>query len=427
MIDFKVLRDDPQAFYKAVQRKGADIDVDELMELDDQRKEYLQRAETLRRTQNEANQKIASEQDAGRKSELIAEMKAVSNELKLVDEKLNRATETIEKQLIAVPNPPHESVPDGGEDDFETVKTVNDPRNFTFEPRDHEELGQMCDLIDTTRGAKCSGSRFYFLKNEAVLLEFALAQYILGIVLKQGFTPMLTPQLVRESAMYGTGFFPADRNEVYEVNPSTEANPEGDDLFLIGTSEVPLTMYHSDEIIDVEKPQKFIGWSTCFRREAGSYGKDTKGVFRVHQFNKLEMYCLCKPEDSWQMHEELRGVEEEIMQGLGLPYRVINLAAGDLGAPAAKKYDIEVYIPTQKKYRELTSCSNCTDYQARRANIRHKTETGTAFVHTLNGTACAMTRMLIAIMENYQNEDGSITVPEVLRSYLGKDTIGLKN
>lgn len=418
MIDLKKLREDPQGFYAAVRRKNPTIDIDEILELDEAKRADQQVFDNLRRTQNEANQHISSEKDPGKKSTLIAEMKKVSDEIKVVQDRLDRTAKLLSDKLITIPNPPDASVPDGGEADFVVVKTEGSPRNFTFRPRDHEDLGKLLDIIDTTRGAKVSGSRFYFLKNEAVLLEFALVNYVLERAATRGFRPMIVPTLVRESAMYGTGFFPADRNEIYAVNPTTESNPDGDDLFLVGTSEVPLTMYHSDEIIDVTTPQKYIGFSTCYRRESGSYGKDTKGIFRVHQFDKLELYAFCDPTAGSALHEEIRALEEEIIGGLGLPYRVINIAAGDLGAPAAKKYDIEVYIPSQLKYRELTSCSNCTDYQARRANIRYRKETGTEYVHTLNGTACAMTRMLIAILENYQEEDGSVTVPEKLKKFL---------
>ncbi len=426
MIDLKALRIDPQTIYSALKRKGVDIDVDELLELDDQRKEYLQKTEILRRTQNEASQKIAAEKDAGKKSKMIAEMKEVSDDLKIYDEKLNLAQKSLNEKLLTVPNPPHESAPDGGEEDALEVRKVGEPKNFTWKPKDHEELGATLDLIDTKRGAKVSGSRFYFLKNEAVLLEFALAQYVLEKLITKGFTPMTVPTLVRESAMIGTGFFPAERFEVYEVNPTTKDNPEGDDLFLIGTSEVPLTMYHADEILEGKLPKRYVGFSTCYRREAGSYGKDTKGIFRVHQFDKLEMFSFCEPSKSWEEHEYLLSCEEEILTGLGLPYRVVNIAAGDLGAPAAKKYDCEVWIPSQRQYRELTSCSNCTDYQARRANIRVKGETGNEYIHTLNGTACAMTRMLVAILENYQNKDGSVTIPEVLVPWVRKEKIEVK-
>ncbi|MFH0776413.1 MAG: serine--tRNA ligase [Patescibacteria group bacterium] len=426
MINLQFLRENPQEFFNAVSRKGAKIDVDEILELDDERRDLLQKVENLRRTQNEANQKIVKA-DPAAKSKLIAEMKEVSGDLKLLEERLARAQKTLDEKLIVIPNPPHESAPDGGEDAAVELRQVGTIRNFEFVPRDHSELGELCDLTDTKRGAKVSGSRFYYLKNEAVLLEFALVQYALEILISKGFTPMITPTLVREKAMIGTGFFPADRFEVYEVNPSSETNPEGDDLFLIGTSEVPLTMFHSDEILDGALPKRYVGWSTCYRREAGAYGKDTKGIFRVHQFDKLEMFSFCDPAKSWEEHDFLVATQEEILQGLKLPYRAVNIAAGDLGAPAAKKIDLEVWIPSEKRFRELTSCSNCTDFQARRANIRFRGASGTDFVHTLNGTSVAMTRMLVAIFENYQNEKGSIEVPEVLRKWVGKNLIVAKS
>lgn len=426
MIDLQKLRENPQDFFNSVARKGANVDVDEILELDDERRELLQKVEGLRRTQNEANQKIAKA-EANEKSKLIAEMKDVSDDLKLLEDKLSRTQAKLDDLLITIPNPPHESAPDGDEDAAEEIRKVGEIRNFEFKPRDHAELGELCDLIDTKRGAKVSGSRFYYLKNEAVILEFALAQFALEILQNKGFTPMITPTLVREKAMVGTGFFPADRFEIYEVNPSSEANPDGDDLFLTGTSEVPLTMFHSDEILDDEMPKRYVGWSTCYRREAGAYGKDTKGIFRVHQFDKLEMFSFCDPEKSWDEHDFLVAAQEEILQSLKLPYRAVNIAAGDLGAPAAKKIDLEVWIPTEKRYRELTSCSNCTDFQARRANVRYRGKEGTEFVHTLNGTAIAMTRMLIAIIENYQLENGAIEIPEVLRKWTGKNVIAPKN
>jgi seryl-tRNA synthetase len=422
MININELRKAPQDFYNAFKRKGADVDVDELLELDDQRKELLQKVEGLRRIQNEASQKIVKAKGS-EKSKLIAEMKQVSNDLKNSEECLAEVQQELNAVLIKIPNPPHESVPNGGEDDAIELRKVGKIRDFDFIPKSHAEIGEACDLIDTKRGAKVSGSRFYYLKNEAVILEFALVQYALSILMKKDFTPMITPTLVREKAMIGTGFFPADRFEVYEVNPSTKDNPEGDDLFLTGTSEVPLTMFHADEILEGKLPKRYVGWSTCYRREAGAYGKDTKGIFRVHQFDKLEMFSFCDPAKSWDEHDFLVGCEEEILHGLGLPYRAINLAAGDLGAPAAKKIDLEVWIPSQKRYRELTSCSNCTDFQARRANIRFRREAGTAFVHTLNGTAVAITRMLIAILENYQLKNGSVEIPEILRKWTGKGVI----
>ncbi len=424
MIDLQKLRENPQEFQKALSRKNVEIDIDEIVEMDDERRELLQKVERARRTQNEASQKIAAA-DGSEKSKLIAEMKTVSDDLKKNEEQLNRLTKILDEKLLSIPNPPHESVPDGGEDDATEIRKVGEIRNFEFAPRDHVELGELCDLIDLKRGVKVSGSRFYYLKNEAVILEFALAQFALSILVKNGFTPMITPTLVREKAMTATGFFPNEKMNIYEVNPTTEKNPEGDDLFLVGTSEVPLTMFHGDEILEKGLPQRYVGWSTCYRREAGAYGRDTKGVFRVHQFDKMEMFSFCDPEKSWDEHKFLVSIQEQILKELKLPYRAVNIAAGDLGAPATKKIDLEVWIPSEKKYRELTSCSNCTDFQARRANIRFRGNSGTEFVHTLNGTAIAITRMLVAIFENYQLKNGSIEIPEVLRQWAGKGVIAV--
>ena len=422
MIDLRTLRDHTDTVTAAIRRKNPAFDPNALLAADAHKRALQDQYDTLRAKQNAANDAIAAAQGED-KATKISEMKHVAEETKKVEQDLRTAEAALTELLATVPNPPSIDTPDGGEDDFRIEQEVGTIPTFTFTPRPHEELGDILDIIDTERGVRCSGSRFYYLKNDAVLLELALAQYVLHYLVSKGFTPLITPQLVREQAMYATGFFPADRVNIYSVNPTTPDNPDGDDLFLIGTSEVPLTMYHAGEIIEVDQPLLYAGYSSCFRREAGTYGKDAKGIFRVHQFEKVEMYCFCKPEDSSRMHEFIRATEEEILKNLGIPYRVITIAAGDLGMPATKKYDIEGYIPSQATYRELTSASNCTDYQARRANIRYRTDKGTEFVHTLNGTACSMNRPIIAILENNQQEDGSILIPEVLRPYMGKDKI----
>jgi seryl-tRNA synthetase len=418
VFNLKSLHANPQKISTALKRKGIKIDLNELLKLDDKRKKYLQKIETLRHTQKLASKKISQEKNATKKSAAIAEMKTVSSELKTLEKKIICVQKILKEKLLEIPNPPHESVPDGGENDFKVLREIGAPRDFKFKPFNHVELGEKLDLLEIKRGVKTSGSRFYFLKNQAVQLEFALAQFIIEKLIEKGFTPMIVPNLVREEAMQNTGFFPAEREQTYQVNPTTKENPNGDDLFLIGTSEVPLAMFHAGEILDQNFPKRFLGWSTCYRRESGSYGKDTKGIFRVHQFDKLEMFSYAHPEKSSEEHEFLLKCQEEILQLLQLPYRVINLAAGDLSAPATKKYDCEVWIPSEQKFRELTSCSNCTDFQARRANIRFRTKNGSEFVHTLNGTACAMTRMLIAILENFQNKDSSVDIPKVLQKYM---------
>jgi len=298
------------------------------------------------------------------------------------------------------------------EEDAIEIKRVGEPRDFDFVFSDHDELGRSLDVIDTDRAAKVSGSRFGYLKGKAVLPELALVRFAMDRLVEAGFTPMAPPVLVREPALFGTGFFPGDREQVYEVS--------NDDLFLVGTSEVPLAAYHMDEIIESEDlPIRYAGFSTCFRREAGTYGKDTAGIFRVHQFDKVEMFTFVDPGASAAEHERLLGIEESLVQALEVPYRVVNVAAGDLGSSAAKKFDIEAWYPSQGTYREVTSCSNTTDFQARRLKIRVRKESGNEILHTLNGTAVAVGRTILAILENHQQADGSVLIPEALRPYTG--------
>ncbi|MBD3330903.1 serine--tRNA ligase, partial [Candidatus Peregrinibacteria bacterium] len=362
--------------------------------------------------------KMIPNADNDKKEELLKEMGKVKEELKTLEPQSQEFDKELDELVLSVPNPPLESVPKGAnEEDNEILKTIGEKPKFDFEPRDHMELGTALDIIDMERGVRTSGSRFYYLKNEAVLLEFALVQHVVNKLTSKGFSPILPPLLVKEEAMYATGFFPADRNEIYNVNP------QDDNLFLIGTSEVPLTMLHATEILDHDKlPLHYCGFSPCFRREAGSYGKDTAGIIRVHQFDKIEMFSFCHPDKSEEEHELILSIEEEIMQELGFHYQVVNICGGDLGAPAAKKYDIEVWIPTQEKFRELTSCSNCTDYQSRRAKIKYTADGKKEYLHTLNGTAIAIARTLVAILENYQKADGSVEIPEVLQPYMGGRT-----
>ena len=421
MLDVKFIIENPEAVKRGAARKNVECDIDQIVKLYEDRNQALQQVEELRARQNKVSKEIPQAQD---KEPLLKEMTQVKEEIKSLEPKVNELEAKIDELAALVPNPPLDSVPDGGEEENQVVNTHGQQPKFDFEPKDHIELGKNLDIIDIERGVRTSGARFYYLKNAAVLLEFALMQHISQKLVSKGFSPVIPPVLVQEKAMYATGFFPADRNEIYHVNP------EEDDLYLVGTSEVPLTMLHAEEIIDnAQFPKRYFGFSPCFRREAGSYGKDTAGVLRVHQFNKMEMFVFCHPDQSEEEHELIRQTEEEIMQDLGLHYQVVNIAAGDLGAPAAKKYDIEVWIPTQGKFRELTSCSNCTDFQARRSKIRFKdTEGNKSYAHTLNGTAFADTRTLIAIIENYQNADGSVTIPEILRPYMGGiDKITPKN
>jgi seryl-tRNA synthetase len=419
MIDLKKLRENRAEYEAGFKKKHATVDVDKLLELDEKHRELILQVETMRAEKNEVS-KVIPTLPAAEKGAKIKEMKELGEKLVKAEGELNKISVQLKELLVAIPNPAHTSVPEGADDrENKPIKTVGKIPTFDFEPKDHIALGESLDIIDAETGAKVSGARFYYLKNEAVLLEFALVQWLLQKYVAKGFTPVTVPMLVKEEMMFATGFFPADRNEIYHVNPKTEANPDGDDLYLVGTSEVPLAGLHMFKPLASEQlPKRYIGFSSCFRREAGSYGKDTKGILRVHQFDKMEMFSFCHPDNSWEEHDFLRSIEEEILSDLGLPYQVVNICGGDLGAPAAKKYDCEVWIPTQGKYRELTSCSNCTDFQARRGSIRYKDEQGTHLLHTLNGTAMASTRTLIAILENYQQKDGSVKVPKVLQSFM---------
>lgn len=420
MIDLKQLRDNRKEYEAGFKKKQAIVDVDKVLKLDEEHRSMITEVEAMRAEKNEVSKAIAG-LNGDERGKKIQEMKMLGDKLSHAEEGLNKISIQLSALTVAIPNPPHDSVPEGRDDaDNEVIKTVGKVPKFDFEPRDHIELGEMLDIIDLETAAKTSGARFYYLKNEAVLLEFALIQWLLKEFTDNGFTPVTVPMLVKEEMMYATGFFPADKNEIYTVNPSHDHNPDGDDLYLVGTSEVPLAGLHMFKpITDPQNlPKRYVGFSSCFRREAGSYGKDTKGILRVHQFDKLEMFSFCHPSQSWKEHEFLLSIEESILSALELPYQVVNICGGDLGAPAAKKYDCEVWIPTQEKYRELTSCSNCTDFQARRGGIKYKDESGTHLLHTLNGTAMASTRTLVAILENNQQKDGSVKIPKVLQSYM---------
>ncbi len=423
MLDIKFIIENPGLVKRGAARKHNKTDIDQIIKLYNERLEKQQKFENLRAEQNSQSAKV-SKAPKEEKAKLIAEMTKIKEELKTLEPEISKFEQEIDALAVLVPNPPSDSTPDGTEADNKPCKTHGEKPKFDFEPKDHIQLGTSLNILDLERGTRTSGTRFYYLKNEAVLLEFALVQHILHKLMSKGFQPIIPPVLVKEEAMFATGFFPADKNEIYHVNPKSTANPENDDLFLVGTSEVPLTMLHYNEILAEEKlPIRYVGFSTCFRREAGSYGKDTAGIIRVHQFDKIEMFSFCHPDKSEAEHELIRGIEEEIMQELGFHYQVVNICAGDLGTPAAKKYDLEVWIPTQGKFRELTSCSNCTNFQARRSKIRYQPAKGkNEYIHTLNGTACAMTRTLVAILENYQNADGSVRIPGILQPYLGGRT-----
>ncbi len=418
MLDVALLRSDRERLADAMARRGVDIDLDELAALDERRRQVRASAEQMRADQRAAGKEIATlEGDA--KQAAIARTQELSDAYKDALAEADALDEEFEERWVPLPNLIHDAVPTGaGEEDNLEISRWGEPPDFGFEARDHQDLGEALGIIDKERGAKVSGSRFHYLKGEAALLEFALMRWAMDELVGEGFTPVVPPVLVREEALFGTGFFPEAREQVYAV-------PE-DELFLAGTAEVPLAAMHSDEILDAaDLPLRYVGFSSCFRREAGTYGKDTRGIFRVHQFDKVEMFSFCHPDRSWEEHEYLFGLEQRLIQALGLPYRVVDVCTGDLGASAARKYDIEGWVPGQGAYRELTSCSNTTDYQARRLRIRFKDEDGTnRVVHTLNGTAVTSSRTLLMIMEIYQQADGSVAVPEVLRPYTGFDVIG---
>ncbi|NLO27644.1 MAG: serine--tRNA ligase [Actinobacteria bacterium] len=418
MLDMKLIRSDPESVRDALRRRGehAEAALDTLLELDRSRREILVEVEERRSLRNTVSEEIARlKRDKADATAKIEAMRTVGEEIKNLEERLREVEASLETELLQVPNLPDPSAPDGDEDNSVLLHHWGAPREFTFVPLDHLDLAATHDLIDMERGARTSGSRFTYLKGDLVFLQFALVQFALRKLAVKGFRPVVVPVLVRDEAMYGTGFFPTDMQQVYRL--------EGDGLNLVGTSEVPLAALHMDEILDeADLPIRYVGYSSCFRREAGAAGKDTRGIFRVHQFDKVEMFSFCAPNGSAQEHDFMRSIQEEILQDLGLPYRTVSIAAGDLGASAAKKYDLEAWLPTQERYREVTSCSNCTDYQARRLKVRAKGDKGGAYViHTLNGTVVALGRTIIAIMENYQTEEGLIEVPKALRPFMPSD------
>lgn len=411
MIDLKALRKDPQEFLEGLKGKRfSSEDLTTLATLDQEYRDLLHEVESIRQERNEATAKIKGASPEERPA-VIAKAKDLKTELAAKEERLKEIEPVREDLWLKIPNPPHPSVPTGDEDSGEVVRTVGTPRQFEFEPKDHLALTEPTGSIDMVRAAKVSGSRFAYLHGSLVHLQFGLVQFALDLLGQKGFRPTVTPIMVRESAMKGTGFFPADAFEIYKI--------EDEDHYMIGTSEVPLAGLHMDEILEEEAlPLRYAGVSSCLRKEAGAAGKDTKGIFRVHQFDKVEMFSFCHPDKSWEEHDFLLSIEEEILAKLEIPYQVVNIADGDLGSPAAKKYDLEAWFPGQGKYRELTSCSNCTDFQARRLKSRYKGEAGTRLVHTLNGTAIAISRTLIALLENHQEEDGTVRIPEALRPYV---------
>ena len=412
MIDANLLRDNPEVIKASQRARGAsETLVDDAVVADLAWRKALADFETLRAEQN-AKAKLVAGADKDSRVALIAEGQALATQVKSAEQLVAEAQAKLDEIIWQIENVVIDGVPVGGEDDFVVIREEGTKPSFNFEIRDHVALGELLDIIDIERGAKISGSRFYFLKGWGARLELALMNLALDQAAQAGFTALITPTLVKPSVMAGTGFLGAHADEIYYL--------PADDLYLTGTSEVALAGYHSDEIIDLaDGPLRYAGWSTCYRREAGSGGRDTRGILRVHQFNKLEMFSYIKPEDSEAEHAKLLAWQEQMLKNCELPYRVIDTAAGDLGSSAARKFDAEAWVPSQETYRELTSTSNCTTYQARRLNVRYRKEDGkTATAATLNGTL-ATTRWLVAILENHQQEDGSVRIPVALRPYLG--------
>ena len=413
MIDIKFLRENPDVVRASQKGRGEDVSlVDQVIAIDEKRRVAINEFELLRAEQNTLSKSVGAAK-GDEKTKLLESAKDLANKVKSADAKradLEAQTQAVALQLSNILDP---NAPIGKEEDFVVIEHVGTPREFTdFEPKDHVELGKLLGAIDTERGAKVSGSRSYYLTGVGALLEFALVNYAISSAVKAGFTPVIPPVLVNPPAMEGTGFLGQAAENVYHL--------EKDGMYLVGTSEVPLAAYHMDEVLPVEKlPMRYAGYSTCFRREAGTYGKDTRGIIRVHQFDKVEMFSFCHPDQALEEHKRLLQWEKDFLNAMEIPYRVIDVASGDLGSSANRKFDIEAWIPTQKAYREVTSTSNCAEFQARRLNIRFKDSDGTRAVATLNGTLVAIPRMIVAILENHQNADGSVNVPQTLQPFLG--------
>jgi len=415
MIDIKFLRENPDAVRASQKGRGEDVGVvDQVLASDELKRAAITEFELLRAEQNLLSKSVGAAK-GDEKAALLANSKELADKVKAADAKRAEIEAQANALAMVISNILDPDAPIGGEEDFVVIEHVGTPRDFAaagFEPKDHVELGKILGAIDTERGAKVSGSRSYYLTGVGALLEFALVNYAISSATKAGFIPVIPPVLVKPAAMEGTGFLGQAAENVYHL--------EKDDYYLVGTSEVPLAAFHMDEILDGAKlPMRYAGYSSCFRREAGSYGKDTRGIIRVHQFDKVEMFSFCKPEDAKEEHKRLLQWEKDFLNAMEIPYRVIDVASGDLGSSANRKFDIEAWIPTQSAYREVTSTSNCTEFQARRLNIRYKDSDGTKAVATLNGTLVAIPRMIVAILENHQNADGTVNVPAALQPFLG--------
>jgi len=421
MLDLKLIRSDPERIKRALARRGAGDEVDALLALDARRRELLPEIEGAQAERKTLSKQIGeAKQRGGDAAEQMEAVQGLKEQIETGKAELEEVETELDRVAAALPNLPDPDAPDGmTEEDAVVLREVGERPRFDFEPRDHLEIGTELGLIDMESAARLSGSRFAYLKGDLVLLELALVRFAIDLVRAEGHEPVVPPVLVREEALYGTGFLPGDRDQIYEV-------PK-DELFLVGTSEVALAGLHADEVLAAERlPLRYAGFSPCFRREAGAAGRDTRGIFRVHQFDKVEMFSFVEPSQSAAEHERLLAIEERILAELEIPYRVVNVAAGDLGAPAAKKYDCEAWIPSQGRYRELTSCSNTTDYQARRLACRYRPHEDEApeVVHTLNGTAVAVGRTMIALIENRQEREGGFTLPTILHSYGAPERIG---
>jgi seryl-tRNA synthetase len=415
MIDIKFLRENPDVVRVSQKGRGENVElVDQILAIDEIKRAAIAEFEALRQEQNTLSKSVGAAK-GDEKTALLANAKTLADKVKAADAKRAEVEEQAKQLVMQLSNLLDTEAPIGGEEDFVTIEHVGTPRDFTkdgFEPKDHVELGKLLGAIDTERGAKVAGSRSYYLTGAGAMLEFALVNYAISSALKNGFTPVIPPVLVNPSAMEGTGFLGQAAENVYRI--------EKDDVYLVGTSEVPLAAMHMDEILPADKlPMRYAGYSSCFRREAGTYGKDTRGIIRVHQFDKVEMFSFCKPEDAKEEHKRLLQWEKDFLNAMEIPYRVIDVASGDLGSSATRKFDIEAWIPTQGAYREVTSTSNCTEFQARRLNIRYKDADGTKAIATLNGTLVAIPRMIVAILENHQNADGTVNVPAALQPFLG--------
>jgi len=415
MIDIKFLRENPDVVRASQKGRGENVElVDQIIAIDEIKRAAINEFELLRQEQNVLSKSVGAAK-GDEKTALLANAKELADKVKAADAKRSEIEEQAKQLVMQLSNLLDTEAPIGGEEDFVTIEHIGTPRDFAkdgFEPKDHVELGKLLGAIDTERGAKVAGSRSYYLTGAGAMLEFALVNYAIQSALKNGFTPVIPPVLVNPSAMEGTGFLGQAAENVYRI--------EKDDVYLVGTSEVPLAAMHMDEILPADKlPMRYAGYSSCFRREAGTYGKDTRGIIRVHQFDKVEMFSFCKPEDAKEEHKRLLQWEKDFLNAMEIPYRVIDVASGDLGSSATRKFDIEAWIPTQGAYREVTSTSNCTEYQARRLNIRYKDADGTKAIATLNGTLVAIPRMIVAILENHQNADGTVNVPAALQPFLG--------